>query len=173
MTASKLFLIVVISLITKFANAQQPDINWDKWNFLIGEWVGEGNGQLGQGSGSFTFQIELDGKILVRKSHTEFPATKEKPASIHNDLLYIYPEWSSIASKAIYFDNEGHVINYIITYSDSSIVFTSDIVPNAPRFRLSYNFLGIDLVNIKFEFATPQTPEEFRVYIVGKSRRKR
>lgn len=175
MKISKLLLIVVVSLITLsvFAQPQQKPINWDKWNFLIGEWVGEGNGQPGQGSGSFTFQTDLDGMILVRKNHTEFPATTDRPASIHNDLLYIYPDFSGTPSKAIYFDNEGHVINYSINYTDNSIVFTSDMIPNAPRFRLSYTSLGNDAVNVKFEFAPPQGPEDFKVYIEGKSIRKK
>ena len=169
MKTSKLFLVVLIILTTQLVKAQQPIINWDKWNFLIGEWVGEGNGQPGQGRGSFTFLNDLDGKILVRKNHTEFPATNERPASTHNDLLYIYPDYTGIPSKAIYFDNEGHVINYTITYSENSIAFTSDIIPNAPRFRLSYISLGKDIVNVKFEFAAPQSPNDFKVYIEGKS----
>ena len=173
MKAPKLFLMVVIILTTHAAFAQQPNIKWDQWNFLIGEWVGEGNGQPGQGSGTFTFQTDLDGKILVRESFTEFPATANKPASVHKDLLYIYPDYSGIALKAIYFDNEGHVINYTITYSENSITFTSDIIPNAPRFRLTYISLGTDVVNTKFEFAAPQNPDDFKTYIEGKSTRKK
>ncbi len=173
MKVSKLFLCVAMILVAHTVFAQQPNIKWDQWNFLIGEWVGEGNGQPGQGSGSFSFQTDLDGKILIRKNHTEFPATTDRPASIHNDLLYIYPDYSGNASKAIYFDNEGHVINYTISYYADSIVFTSDIIPNTPRFRLSYISLGNDKVNIKFEFAAPQNPEDFKVYIEGKSIRKK
>ena len=161
---------VAILFASQAISAQHPaSINWDKWKFLIGEWVGEGNGQPGQGSGSFTFGTDLDSKILVRKNHTEFPATKDKPAFVHNDLLFIYPDYTGTASKAIYFDNEGHVINYTITYTDNSIVFTSEAIPNAPRFRLSYIQLGKDTVNIKFEFASPQNQEEFKTYLEGKS----
>src|SRR6266849_9830409 len=29
--------------------------NWDRWQFLMGEWVGEGGGEPGQGTGSFSF----------------------------------------------------------------------------------------------------------------------
>lgn len=173
MKISKQFLAIAIILTSHMVFAQQSDVKWDKWSFLMGEWVGEGNGQPGQGNGSFTFQTDLDGKVLVRKNHTEFPATADRPASIHNDLLYIYPDYSGNASKAIYFDNEGHVINYSIVYAENSIVLTSDIIPNAPRFRLSYIFLGNDSVNIKFEFAAPQNPNDFRVYIEGKSIRKK
>lgn len=167
------FLLVCVVVTSKLASAQQPSNKWEKWNSLMGEWVGEGNGQPGQGTGSFTFQTDLDGQVLVRKNHTEFPATADRPASIHNDLLYIYPDYSGIASKAIYFDNEGHVINYSISYSDNSIVFVTEIVPNAPRFRLSYIMIDKDTINTRFEIASPQKPEEFKVYIEGKSIRKK
>lgn len=172
MKAIKTVIFVAILFATQTISAQQTtSINWDNWKFLMGEWVGEGNGQPGQGSGSFTFQTDLDGKIMVRKNHTEFPATKDKPAFVHDDLLVVYPDYTGTASKAIYFDNEGHVINYTITYTDNSIVFTSEAIPNAPRFRLSYINLGENTVNIKFEFASPQNQDDFKTYLEGKSKK--
>lgn len=96
----------------------------------MGEWVGEGSGQTGQGAGTFSFKPDLDQKILVRKSHSEFPASANKPEIIHADLMVVYPDYSGSPNKAIYFDNEGHTINYSITYSDQLIVFTSEKVPN-------------------------------------------
>jgi len=111
--------------------------------------------------------------VLVRKSHTEFPATTDRPASVHEDLMIIYPDYTGIVSKAIYFDNEGHTINYAITFADNTIVFTSDAMPNAPRFRLSYIPVDANTVNIKFEMASPQSPEVFKTYIEGKSIKKK
>jgi len=87
MKQKRFFLATCFLVIVNVLFAQQSKINWDKWNFLMAEWVGEGYGLPGQGSGSFTFQTDLDGKILVRKNHTEFPATLEKAASVHKDLL--------------------------------------------------------------------------------------
>ncbi len=173
MKTIRIISILILALFSQQITAQQPSINWDKWNFLIGEWVGEGNGQPGQGSGSFTFKTDLDGKILVRKSHTDFPATADRPAAVHNDLMCIYLDYTGSAAKAIYFDNEGHVIHYGINYSEKSIVFTSDIIPNTARFRLSYTLISSDTLNIKFEFASPQTPEDFKTYLEGKSMRKK
>ena len=40
-----------------------------------------------------------------------------------------------------------------------------------PRFRLSYELIDANTVNVKFEMANPDKPEEFRVYIEGKSKR--
>jgi hypothetical protein len=56
----------------------------------------------------------------------------------HNDLLYIFQEAPSQPLKAIYFDNEGHVIRYdLSTPSPNSAVFLSEAAPG-PHFRLIY-----------------------------------
>jgi len=106
-------LIVTIALIGFIATSfGQKKSSWDKWNWLTGEWAGEGSGQPGQGGGTFSFKPDLDQNILVRKSHSEYPETANKLKVIHDDLMIIYLGDTGIASKAIYFDNEGHTINY-------------------------------------------------------------
>jgi len=147
----------------------QENTTWDKWNWLIGEWIGEGSGQPGQGGGTFSFVLELDKKILVRKSHSEYPATENKPAVIHDDLMIIYLDITGNPSKAIYFDNEGHTINYTISYSNKSIVLLSDKISNVPIFRLTYTLLDNETINTKFEMS--QDGEKFMTYIEGKSKR--
>lgn len=146
----------------------QQSISWTKWRWLIGEWVGEGSGQPGQGGGTFTFKPGLDDKILIRESHSEYPAAGNKPRVIHNDLMIIYPDFTGNPLKAIYFDNEGHTINYSITYADKSIALTSEKIPNVPVFRLTYTLLDNKMVNTKFELS--QDGEKFSTYIEGKSK---
>jgi hypothetical protein len=148
----------------------QQNLSWDKWNWLMGEWVGEGSGIPGQGGGVFSFKLDLDKKILVRKSHSEYPATHDKPAILHEDLLIVYPDKTGSPGKAIYFDNESHVIQYTITYSEKSIRLTSDKSSNAPVFRLTYVYLDDSTVNTKFEMS--QDGEKFMTYIEGKSKKK-
>jgi hypothetical protein len=148
----------------------QQNSNWKKWDWLIGEWIGEGGGQPGVGGGTFSFKPDLDNNILVRKSHSEYPATVNKPKVIHDDLMVVYSDFTGAPSKAIYFDNEGHTINYTITYSDKSIVLTSDKITNAPVFRLTYTLLENKMVDTKFEIS--QDGEKFMTYIEGKSKRK-
>ena len=43
----------------------QQSSTWNKWNWLIGDWVGAGSGQPGQGGGTFSFKNDLDQKILI------------------------------------------------------------------------------------------------------------
>ena len=148
--------------------AQQP-ASWEKWAWLIGEFQGEGSGQPGQGGGTFSFAFDLDKNIVVCKSHSEYPATNNKPLIVHNDLMIVYPDYTGNPSKAIYFDNEGHTINYSITYPDQSIVMTSNKIANVPIFRLTYTLLNDGMVNTKFEMS--QDGEKFMTYIEGKSKK--
>src|ERR1035437_6517762 len=141
----KLFLIAGLLSIISICFGQQ-NAPWAKWSWLIGPWKGEGSGQPGQGSGVFTFKTDLNDQILIRKAHSEYPASNNKPAIIHDDLMIVYLDYNGNPSKAIYFDNEGHTINYSIAYFDKSIVLLSDKSPNVPVFRLTYTLLGNKLI---------------------------
>jgi hypothetical protein len=169
MKSQKILLALIIMIIGQLLYGQQSKNTWEKWNYLIGEWVGEHNGQPGQGEGKFSFQTDLDDKILVRKSHTVFPATTKSDEIIHDDLLIIYQGTAEEPQEAIYFDNEGHTIKYKVTFNDKSIVLTSDISANTTRFRFTYTIIDTKTVNASFEMASPQAPEEFKMYLSGKA----
>ena len=85
--------------------------------------------------------------------------------------MVIYPDVKGNPSKAIYFDNEGHTINYNISFSNSakSIVFLSAKVANTPVFRLTYTLLDNKEVNTKFEIS--RDGSEFMNYTEGNSKR--
>ena len=55
---------------------------------LVGEWVGEGTGKPGEGTGAFSFAPSLDGRILVRNNRADYPAAEKKPATTHMDLMF-------------------------------------------------------------------------------------
>lgn len=169
MKSSKILVAAILLFSGQLVFGQQASNQWEKWNHLIGEWVGEGTGQPGQNEGKFSFQPDLDGKILVRKNHTVFPATSTSQQKVHDDLLIVYPGESGAPKEAIYFDNEGNVINYKVSITDNSVVFTSNISANSPRFRLSYVTIDPKTVNITFEMASPQALEVFKMYLSGKA----
>jgi hypothetical protein len=143
----------------------QENSAWNKWNWLIGDWKGEGSGQPGQGSGTFSFFFDLDRNVIVRKSHSEYPATEGKPKIIHDDLMIIYHDAASGQEKSIYFDNEGHTITYTVAYQEKSIVLTSTKIQDMPVFRLTYTLPGNDTVNTRFEMS--QDGVKFIPYIEG------
>jgi hypothetical protein len=168
-------LCVLPVVLSTLLTAQQPvkNADWSPWQFLLGEWVGEGGGnQPGQGAGSCIFHLDLQNRVLMRKNHSEFPASKERPAFSHDDLMIIYQEAGQ--TKAVYFDNEGHVINYTAEFSSdqNTLTFVSDIQPTAPRFRLIYIKSPNDTLKLKFEIAPPGKPEAFSLYIESAMRRK-
>jgi len=143
---------------------------WTKWSWLIGEWKGVGGGdEPGMGSGRFTFALDLEKKILVRRAHSEYPATANKPLIIHDDLLIVYLDASGNPTRAIYFDNEGKTINYSLSYADKSVVFLSDRVANTPIFRLTYTLQQDGTVNVKFEMS--QDGKSFKTYVEGRCRK--
>lgn len=159
------FLFVLVLTSSFVVSFGQQYTTWSKWSWLIGDWKGEGSGQPGAGSGMFSFKTDLNENILVRRSHSEYPAANGRPATIHDDLMVVYTDNAGNPSDAIYFDNEKHVIRYSITYSDKTIIFTSEKTPDAPIFRLSYTLLDNGKVNTRFEMS--QDGQNFKVYIEG------
>jgi hypothetical protein len=83
--------------------------------------------------------------------------------------MIVYLDITGSPNKAIYFDNEGYTISYTITYSDKSIVLTSDKIPNTPVFRLVYSLLDSDTVNTRFEMS--QDGDKYMPYVEGKSKK--
>ena len=94
-----------------------------------------------------------------------------RPAVHHEDVMIIYKNKDGNPVKALYFDNENHVIPYDITYSDNRIILVSEVNQGAPRFRLTYEKMEDKLMNIKFEMAMPGAPEDFKMYLEGKNRK--
>jgi hypothetical protein len=156
--------------------AAREEIEGDRWaacRFLVGEWTGEGSGQPGQAKGEFSFRPDLAGKVMVRKNRAEIPTAPGRPPTTHEDLMIIYPAAKGQPLRAIYFDNEGHIINYTVQGSENPriLTFTSEPEPGAPHFRLSYSLRSEDRVGITFAVAPPAKPEEFKTYIEAIARR--
>jgi hypothetical protein len=148
-----------LPLAAQTATAQIPASNPDPWKplgFLEGTWDARAQGNAGVAtSGRYTFQPELGGHILGRHS-TSDPNCKS-PASFdcaHGDLLYVFEDAPGQPLKAIYFDNEGHVIHYdVSTPTPTSVVFLSEPSPG-PRFRLVYE-LKSEIMTGKFQIQMP------------------
>lgn len=137
--------------------------------FLEGEWKGEGDGKPGQSTGLATFRFELEGKALVRRSHADYPAANGRPASHHEDVMTLFQEGAQL--KALYLDNEGHVIRYLVAPVPSGVAFTSEPGPG-PRFRLTYLRAAEEgRVVLRFDIAPPGKPEAFSTYLEAATRK--
>jgi hypothetical protein len=154
------------------ARAQQssPKPDWSAFQFLLGEWTGEGSGNPGQGSGIFSFSLDLQDHIIIRRNQSDYPETKAHAAFSHNDLMVIY-QATGQPIRATYFDNEDHIIQYNINISENgkSITFISDSLPARPRFRLTYTSLSDDSLLITFEIAPTARPNDFAKYLEGRA----
>ncbi len=164
--------VVVLFSVWAVAPVRAEEDAWADFRFLIGTWVSEGRPE--NGSGSFTLEPDLGGKILVRRNVAELPAAKGRPAGKHEDLMVIYREPGGKSFRASYFDNEGHVIQYTVSSlpDKKGLVFISNPTPSGPRFRLTYTRGEDDKVAVKFEIAPPGKADPFKTYLEGTVRRK-
>ena len=162
----KTTLVAMLLAVVSSANAQQSSDPWKDFDFLLGEWTWSGGGQPGQATtGRSTFKPDLNGTVLKRTVHLEYPAGQHRAAFSHDDLLYVYRDPSDGSLRAIFFDNENHVIRYTVTVSQDSVQFLSDAAPSGTHARMTYTRAGPDSVTEKFELAPPGKPDEFTKYV--------
>lgn len=163
-------------LLLNFGVTQESStkISLDELRFLIGEWEGGGEGEPGTGKGMFSFEFDLQNKIIVRKNYADYPATASRPAARHDDLMIIYLDKTSNQVLAEYFDSEGHKISYkVIPSSDhAAVTFLSEPSDLQPRYRLSYLKLKDGTLSGKFEVARPGQSEAFKKYLEWIARKK-
>ncbi|HJX85454.1 MAG TPA: hypothetical protein VJ723_14035, partial [Candidatus Angelobacter sp.] len=133
-------LLSLLLLVGSVLSQSPPKNTWADWDFVIGNWPSvQGGGVPGQANaGSFSVFPAMGGKVLMQKGRSEYPAANGRPATVHDDLMIIYPEAGG--TKAVYFDNEGHVIHYNVSFSPDKkrVVFLSEKAGGAPQFRLTY-----------------------------------
>jgi hypothetical protein len=149
------------------ALSAEPAIDpWKSLQFLIGTWEAhtQGGSAGAAGAGTYTFQPELRNHVLARHSSSE---KCKGPADFdceHSDLLYVYQDAPGQSYKAIYFDNEGHVIHYDVSVPAlTTAVLLSEPSRPGPQFRLIYELKGATMYG-KFQMRAPgQT--EFRSYL--------
>ena len=170
----KRLLMAVLILLPAMAFGQSgaaPD-PFKALSFLEQNWEANTNGYGGvKSTGTYTFRRELGGHILARRSTSD--VTCKGPTDFdcgHGDMLYVYQDAPGQPLKAIYFDNEGHVIHYQVSAQSGQATFLSEPGPG-PRFRLSYRGVGADQVVTTFEVAPPDHPEGFVKYLEGSSKR--
>ena len=148
-------------------HAAADDSPWKRFEFLLGNWAGEAQeSPNGAGSGGYSFELDLGGKILVRKNHAEYASAVK-----HDDLMIVYLENAEAPPHAIYFDSEGHVIRYNVKFDGPSrVVFESaDAIGPGPRYRLTY-WLEAAALKGKFEVAAPGGAD-FKTYLSWGSKR--
>lgn len=150
--------------------AQAPSCNG--FNSLLGDWAGTGRGTPGQGTGGFSFKMDLQGQVMIRRNFAEYPASEGRPASRHDDLMILYNDARG-GRHADYWDSEGHVIHYAVAVANDgcTITFESPRSSNDPAYKLTYTLTSANDVSIRFQIAP--TGKDFGNYIDASAKRKR
>jgi hypothetical protein len=157
--------VVLLALWMVVSAQTQTNESWKKLDFLLGDWVGvagEKDGQLGPGQGDYSFRPELKEKIIVRRNHAGYDSGAE-----HDDLMIIYLDG---APRAIYFDTEGHVIRYNLSFpAPQHAVFESESGQPGPKYRLSYR-MESGVLKGRFETAPPGG--DYKTYLSWTSKKR-
>jgi hypothetical protein len=167
-----LFIFLAVGVVSLWAQTAaqvpKPADPWSGLNFLVGEWRGVGTGAPGKAEGGTSFVFNLEKKILVRNNWAKYPPKPgEKSGLSHEDLMIIYPAGDGLTLHAMYFDNEGHVIPYSLSFSQKpdAVVFETDSAQPGPRFRMTYELKADGTLANVFWIAPPGA--EFKVYVQG------
>ena len=162
----KILCLAIMFPLCLVASEQDESDLWKPFQFMIGDWVGGGSGDPGEGTGRFSLAPDLNKKVLIRRNHADYPAKSGQPqAAAHDDLMVIYPQGGTGGFRAEYFDSEGHVIHYAVSFHDHKIVFESDAATGGPRFKLVYEMKSTDVLGIEFEMAPPN--QDYHPYLTG------
>ncbi len=166
-TTALFALFVMLDLSSSNIARAAQDNPWLALDFLQGTWAANADGgSTGARSyGLYAFEYELKQHVLSRVSKS--PVRCKGPTTFdceHSDLLYIYQEAEGQPLKAIYFDNEGHVIHYNVSTPDATtVVFLSDVNGTGPQFRLTYQRKNLTMYG-KFQMRMPGQ-QEWKSYL--------
>ena len=142
------------------------DSPWKRLDFLMGNWIGvagEKDTPQGAGQGGFSFQPDLNRKIVIRRNQADYDS-----GATHQDLMVIYLDGET--PRAIYFDSEGHTIRYNLAFPKAeTVVFESESGQPGPRYRLTY-WTADGGLNGKFEIGA--AGGEYKPYLNWRSKRK-
>jgi hypothetical protein len=165
---------LVISIFSFAVALPGQSAAWKPLEFLIGTWEAktQGGSSGAAGSGTYSFQLELRDHVLARHSTNSGCKGPAKFDCEHGDLLYLYSGASPMSWKAIYFDNEGHVIDYdVSTPTPDTAVFVSSRSQAGPQYRLSYQLKG-SIMQGRFQVRMPGQAE-FKSYLEWSGEKKK
>lgn len=155
-------------LLAAAARAQDPPPAYARLQFLLGKWIGAGGEKdtpSGAGQGAFSFDLQLNKKIIVRRNNATYDS-----GLTHDDLMVIYLESANDPPRAIYFDTEGHVIHYAASFpAADKVVFESGKGQPGPAYRLTY-WIERGVLNGRFEVRPPGG--EYKAYLNWTARRR-
>jgi hypothetical protein len=139
--------------------------------FLLGEWRAIPSGKPGEAAGSATFAATLHDRVILRFSYAEYPATAGQGGFRHDDLMVIYAD-AAAQVRADYWDNEGHIVHYLVQVrGPKEVVFLSEAPASEPHYRLTYTLAADGTLGGRFEIAPGGAPDTFGTYLTWSTRK--
>src|ERR1700678_2444961 len=125
--------------------------------FLVGHWTsndGKVSDTGGTAKGSSTVTAEANGKVLLRRDHTDLFDKTGKPAAGFDQIMMIYPEGGTL--HADYSDGQ-HVIHYVraSVVPGKPVTARSAAGPGTLSFQLRYEVQSPDTLAITFGMIPP------------------
>ena len=146
----------------------QPEAQWRAFQFLMGTWSGTGIGTAGEGPGTMVVASDLDGAVLKITNSQNFGPKGGRAAFTYSSIMVISPNM-----KALFVDNEGHVLHYTARADGKNVTLLSVPERNSPRFRFTFKSVGEDKVDCGFDVAPLETPGKFTVHVHGVATKKK
>ncbi len=157
--------------------AQPPakDDPWRRIRSLVGEWVGEAEGEPGKGSVKRSYQFVLNGRFLYEQNVSTYPAQPKNPkGEVHEHRSFFSYDRARKTIVFRQFHQEGFVNQYVMLSEAkaSVVVFETEALENLPsgwKARESYELVSPDEFVETFELAEPGAA--FHVYSRSRFRR--
>jgi len=159
--------VLVVAFVLAVPLAVHAADDWAPLSFLIGDWGDcTGSGAPGASTGRFSVEPQVGGHALLRRN------TADTPQGRHEDLMMIF-RTPGQGFRAVYVDNEDHVIQYTVTPTadPAGAVFLSDEAPGMPRFRLTYQMKPDARIGVVFAIAPPGG-NDFKTYTEGSCKKR-
>jgi hypothetical protein len=165
--SSHLILLLGVCLFS-FASSVKDD-HWEPFEFFIGNWIGTGTGQPGNGQYERTYALTLgDQFIEVKNKATYPPRDGATHGEIHEDRGFISYDQTAKNFVLRQFHQEGFVNTYrneTISGDGKTIVFVTESIENIPpgwKARETYRIMGKSSFIETFELSEPG--KDFFVY---------
>ena len=159
----KLITIFIGSLILLGTAAEAQPLLGKKFNGILGEWQGTGEGFSGGKSIiNSSFKLIMEGRYVEIKNHSEFNPTDQHPeGEIHIDHGYV--SFDKTRLKYIYrqFNIEGYVNQFVLNEecsNDSTFVFETETIENfvpGGKARFTIQLKGRDNIETIFDVSFP------------------
>ena len=167
--------VLAFAVLSAPQTAAPPD-RFQAFQFFLGTWEGEGQGQPGKSQVSREYKLALDGRFIEVRNRSLYPPQEGNPqGEDHRDVGYL--SFDSARKKHVLrqFHVEGFVNQYVLESTSEEgrkLTFVTESIENIPagwRARETYTLEGEDRLVERFELAEPG--KDFELYSETRLRR--